>query len=112
MSCANAERGQKSGGPDAAWGLSQEEKFHATPEPMGRARPSRRARIFVVQRHATIRLHYDFRLAFHGVLVSWAVPKGPSMNPADKRVAIRTEDHPIEYAAFEGSLTANTAPGR
>lgn len=78
--------------------------FAATPEPIGRRRPSRRARIFVVQKHAASRVHYDLRLAINGVLVSWAVPKGPSMNPTDKRLAIRTEDHPIEYADFEGVI--------
>src|ERR1700730_14016236 len=79
-------------------------EFAATPEPMGRVRPSNRRRIFVVQKHNASRMHYDFRLAINGVLVSWAVPKGPSMNPAEKHLAIRTEDHPLEYADFEGVI--------
>jgi bifunctional non-homologous end joining protein LigD len=79
-------------------------KFTATPEPSGRVHRGGRRCIFVVQKHAATRLHYDFRLAITGVLVSWAIPKGPSMNPADKRLAIRTEDHPLEYAKFEGVI--------
>src|ERR1700731_4783478 len=79
-------------------------KFPEPPEPAGRTRRASRRRIFVVQKHRARRLHYDFRLAINGVLVSWAVPKGPSMDPAEKHLAIRTEDHPLEYAEFEGVI--------
>jgi bifunctional non-homologous end joining protein LigD len=78
--------------------------FAKTPESAGRVRRSSRGSIFVVQKHDASRLHYDFRLATNGVLVFWAVPKGPSMNPGDKRLAVRTEDHPLEYAKFEGVI--------
>jgi DNA ligase D-like protein (predicted 3'-phosphoesterase) len=75
-----------------------------SPEPRGRRRRSRKQPRFVIQHHAASTDHYDFRLEIDGVLVSWAVPKGPSTNPKDKRMARRTEDHPMEYETFEGII--------
>jgi bifunctional non-homologous end joining protein LigD len=94
--------------PSAAAALldeySKKRAFDATPEPAPAPAPGEGPLLFVVQMHSARQLHYDFRLECDGVLKSWAVPRGPSLNPADKRLAVMTEDHPYDYASFEGVI--------
>jgi bifunctional non-homologous end joining protein LigD len=78
--------------------------FSQTKEPRGKVAKGKGGLVFVVQKHDATRLHYDFRLELNGVLLSWAVPKGPSINPADKRLAVHVEDHPFDYKDFEGTI--------
>lgn len=78
--------------------------FSQSSEPVGKEKQGKEKSIFVVQRHKASRLHYDFRIEVNGVLKSWAVPKGPSKNPNDKRLAMMVEDHPYDYKDFEGEI--------
>lgn len=91
--------------------------FKITPEPsgaedLGKSKASKAKSLsFVIQKHAASHLHYDFRLEIDGVMVSWAVPKGPSLNPKTKRLAMMTEDHPMKYSDFEGIIPADQYGG-
>ena len=78
--------------------------FGTTPEPYGKKKKSSKGLLFVIQHHIASHDHYDFRIEVKGAMPSWALPKGPSLNPADKRLAVQTEDHPLEYAYFEGTI--------
>src|SRR4051794_27072767 len=78
--------------------------FARTSEPKGAPRKSKQKLRYIIQKHDASRLHYDFRIEWNGTLMSWAVPKGPSENPNDKRLAVHVEDHPVEYGTFEGTI--------
>src|SRR4029078_12828891 len=79
--------------------------FSKTPEPRGKVGRNETGRLsYIIQKHAATRLHYDFRLELDGVMLSWAVPKGPSLDPGDKRLAMHSEDHPREHSEFEGVI--------
>src|SRR6266436_6047857 len=90
---------------------SEKRDFNRTPEPKGGRRRKSKEPMFVIQKHKARNLHYDFRLEVDGVLVSWAVPKGPTLDPSVRSMAVHVEDHPIEYRDFEGVIPAGQYGG-
>lgn len=100
---ARAPRRQASRRADPLAAYTAKRRFDETPEPQGRL-SSRRGNLYTIQKHAARRLHYDLRLELDGVLKSWAITRGPSLDPSQKRLAVRTEDHPLDYARFEGRI--------
>jgi bifunctional non-homologous end joining protein LigD len=98
-------------GKDALAEYRRKRHFGRTPEPKGKIGGKSSSARFVIHKHAARALHYDLRLEVDGVLKSWAVPKGPSLDPADKRLAVRTEDHPLVYGDFEGCIPAGEYGG-
>jgi DNA ligase D-like protein (predicted 3'-phosphoesterase) len=103
MEMAGKSSNRKDSG-DSLEKYREKRDFRKTGEPSGEKAASTGKTVFVIQKHDARRLHYDLRLEVDGVLASWAVPKGPSTDPAEKRLAVRTEDHPLEYADFEGVI--------
>ncbi|MEO8123207.1 MAG: DNA ligase D [Burkholderiales bacterium] len=102
---SRAERPPRAKRADSLQPYARKRDFGITPEPRAtRGQPHAGVRSFVIQKHWASSLHYDFRLALGGVLLSWAVPKGPSLDPRDRRMAIHVEDHPLDYRGFEGTI--------
>jgi bifunctional non-homologous end joining protein LigD len=100
-----AGRGRKTAADNPLARYQDRRDFAVTPEPSGKCRAGTAKRLrFVIQKHDATRLHYDFRLELNGVFRSWAVTRGPSLDPADKRLAVEVEDHPLDYGDFEGTI--------